>query len=119
MKVAPYGTWSSPITADAILAGTITVAAVIVDAVTFTVYHIEKLPSGSYTIINTTSNYDLLKSSEGNLDVRTGVHEYGGGAAIVYNGTAYFSNYIDGRVYAVREGEKAKPVSPGTRLSLS
>lgn len=116
MPVAPYGTWSSPITADAILAGSISIDAITVDPKTSTVYHLEKLPSGSNTLVNTTSRINLLK--DGEWDVRTGVHEYGGGAAIVYGGVGNFSNKADGRIYAVKEGEKAKAVTPGIYSTL-
>ena len=33
------------------------------------------------------------------FNVRTRVHEYGGGAWTVADGTLYFSNFADGRLY--------------------
>lgn len=49
----------------------------------------------------------------GGWNVRTGVQEYGGGAAIVYDGSIYFSNIKDGRVYVVKKGGLPQPVTPG------
>lgn len=45
------------------------------------------------------------------------MHEYGGGAAIVYGNIAYFSHYGDGRVYSVdvkTDGATPEVVTPGT-----
>ena len=46
-------------------------------------------------------------------NVRTGVHEYGGSAALVHNGVAYFSNYSDGRIYVLSQGQEPQAVTPG------
>ena len=46
---------------------------------------------------------------------RTLVQEYGGGAAIAYDGKIYFSNLKDSRVYEVNVKHKSPPtpVTPG------
>ena len=46
-------------------------------------------------------------------DARTAVHEYGGGHAVAHNGTVYFSNLNDNRVYQVFPGGTPTPVTPG------
>ncbi|KAF5375944.1 hypothetical protein D9615_008213 [Tricholomella constricta] len=109
---APYGTWSSPITAEAITKGAISFADVIVDPITSTTYHIEARPSeeGRNTLINTKTGQELTPGKEWN--VRTGVHEYGGAPAIVYNDFAFFSRFNDGRVYRVKEGREPEAVTP-------
>ena len=43
------------------------------------------------------------------FNVRSRVHEYGGGASVVANGTVYFSHFADNRVYKVADG--AEPVA--------
>ncbi len=47
-------------------------------------------------------------------NVRTRVHEYGGGAYLVADGTAYYSNFADQRVYATdcRTGSPPQPLTP-------
>ena len=50
-------------------------------------------------------------------NARTRVHEYGGGHAAAFNGTVYFSNLQDDRIYQVRQGQEPKPVTPGERHS--
>jgi len=44
------------------------------------------------------------------FNARTRVHEYGGGAAFVYDGTLYFSNFSDQKMY--------KQSSPADKPSL-
>ncbi|KII84782.1 hypothetical protein PLICRDRAFT_45589 [Plicaturopsis crispa FD-325 SS-3] len=108
-KTAPYGTWKSPITSDAITQGAIGFDAVVVDRVTSTVYHVERRPTGRNAIVNTKTNIDVVA---GDWNVRTGVQEYGGGAAIASDGIIYFSNFPDGRVYKVKEGSTPEPITP-------
>lgn len=108
---APYGTWTSPITAEAITKRAIGISDVIVDRITSEVYHIESRPSegGRNVLVHTTSGQDVV--GEG-WNVRTAVQEYGGGAAIVHNKIAYFSNLSDGGVYRVKDGGQPECVSP-------
>lgn len=54
---------------------------------------------------------------DGPWDAQTTVHEYGGGHAVAYNGTVYFSNLPDNRVYQVLPGGTPKAVTPG-RVSI-
>jgi len=50
--------------------------------------------------------------------VRTSVQEYGGAPAIIYNGVAYFSHMVDGRVYRValqaEDGVEPEAITPGS-----
>ena len=43
---------------------------------------------------------------------RTRVHEYGGAAFLAYQGTLYFANYADQRVYRTMPGAQPIPVTP-------
>ena len=43
---------------------------------------------------------------DGPYDARTRVHEYGGAQSFAYNGTVYFSNYLDDMLYEIAPGEK-------------
>jgi dipeptidyl aminopeptidase/acylaminoacyl peptidase len=46
------------------------------------------------------------------FNVRTRVHEYGGGAYVARGGTAWFSNFSDQRVYRQERGGLPVPVTP-------
>ncbi|KAJ7152931.1 alpha/beta-hydrolase [Mycena filopes] len=97
--LAPYGTWDSPLTLEAI---TDTVAPdlvdVLVDPVTSAVYHIEKRPAegGRDTLLLTKSGTDILGRD---WDAKSKVNGYGGAPAIVHDGVCYFTHATDGRVY--------------------
>ncbi|PCH34635.1 alpha/beta-hydrolase [Wolfiporia cocos MD-104 SS10] len=113
-KIAPYGTWSSPITTDAILQSGGKPSEVFVDPITSTIYHVEGRPyeAGRSVIVRTQEGHDAFGKG---WNARTGVQEYGGAPAIAYDGTIYFSNFTDNRVYKFRDGEEPIPVTPGNK----
>ncbi|KAI9440218.1 hypothetical protein BJY52DRAFT_523058 [Lactarius psammicola] len=77
---APFGTWSSPISADVLVQSSISLVDVLLDPVTHKIYHIERRPSegGRAVIVDTITNRDIFGSE---WNATTKVHEYGGGAA--------------------------------------
>ncbi|KAI6144349.1 Alpha/Beta hydrolase protein [Pisolithus tinctorius] len=113
VQTAPYGTWTSPITPETVATSSIVFDDVLVDPITSVVYHIEERPDedGRSVIVNTAEGRDVTPSGFNAADA---VNEYGGAAAVVYGGIAYFSNLTDGRVYSVKdeEGSEPSPVSP-------
>ena len=50
------------------------------------------------------------------FNVRTRVHEYGGGAFSVSRGVVYFSNFADQRLYRQEPGGRPKPLTPEAEL---
>ncbi|KAL0948370.1 hypothetical protein HGRIS_010952 [Hohenbuehelia grisea] len=117
-KTAPYGTWNSPITADAIVQGSNPFAEMVVDPIDKIVYHVETRPSeaGRNVLVETKAGRDVVGSG---WNVRTGVHEYGGASAIVHAGMVYFSHYEDARIYKIKASssakEEPKPVTPDSK----
>ncbi|KAJ3772596.1 Alpha/Beta hydrolase protein [Lentinula raphanica] len=110
---APYGTWKSPITAERITGGSTSTDDVIIDAATTKIYHLEGRPSekGRCVLVESDTGREIVGKD---VNVRTGVHEYGSGSAIVHDGIAYYSNISDNRVYkvSVKEGSQAEPITP-------
>ena len=93
--VAEYGFWQSPITADLVAGKSIRLNEPILDG--GAVYWLEGRPSeGGRTVLVCRGRdgkvRDLRPSPS---SVRTGVHEYGGGAYTVSEGTVYFSEARD------------------------
>lgn len=119
---APYGAWKSPITADHVVNSPGRSAnELYVDPITSERYHLDVRPAegGRAALVHTESSTDVLPGKEWN--VRTGVHEYGGGPLIVRDGVFYFSHRKDNRVYRYRAGEEAPvavtPENPAYRYA--
>jgi len=114
VKTAPFGTWASPITTDAILEGGANVSEVFVDPITSTIYHVEGRPleGGRSVIVKTEEGGDVFGRD---WNARTGVQEYGGGPATAYNGNIYFSNFNDNRVYMIKDGNQPNPITPDNK----
>jgi dipeptidyl aminopeptidase/acylaminoacyl peptidase len=95
MPVAPCASWRSPISSDLIVAQSVNLPDVRIDR--GRIYWLEGRPQerGRYVVVSDEDG-DLTPAA---FNVRTRVHEYGGGAWTVHNGTLYFSNFADGRLY--------------------
>ena len=99
--VASYGSWKSPITAAMLTEETIGLGSAHVDG--SGVYWAESRPeeAGRVAIVHRGADgkdVDLLPSP---LNVRSRVHEYGGGSYCLADGMVYFSNYEDQQIYSV------------------
>jgi dipeptidyl aminopeptidase/acylaminoacyl peptidase len=103
----PYGTWPSPISAAAVAGQGIRLGSVAVDG--DDIYWLERRPNegGRSALVRRRADGRHEELTPPGFNVRTRVHEYGGGAYIVGGGKVYFSNFSDQRVY----GEKG-PVTP-------
>ena len=99
-QTVPYGSWKSPITSDLIVASTIRLGEVRLDG--DDLYWLEGRPSegGRYVVVRKSPDGKTTDVTPSGFNVRTRVHEYGGGAYIVTNGTVYFSNFADQRIYS-------------------
>lgn len=108
-QVAPYGSWQSPITSDLIVAGTIGLGGVRLDG--NQVYWSEQRPTegGRNVIVCRSADGQIRDITPTPYNVRTRVHEYGGGSYLVHQGTVYFSNFADQRLY--RQDPEAEPIA--------
>ena len=98
-KTAPCGSWRSPITSDLIVAQSTALSEVRLDA--GQVYWLEGRPQeqGRSVVVGMGEDGQPSDITPKNFNVRTRVHEYGGGAWTVKDGAVYFSNFADGRLY--------------------
>lgn len=113
MQTAPYGSWKSPITSDLIVAQSISLPEVRLDG--DAVYWLEGRPQeqGRSVIVRGGADGAATDLTPAPFNVRTRVHEYGGGAWTVVDGTIYFSNFADGRLYRQSPGASApEPLTP-------
>ena len=113
-KTAPYGSWKSPITSGLIAAQSITLSEARLDGEQ--VYWLEGRPQEQGRLVVVRADLfgrhatDVTPKS---YNARTRVHEYGGASWTVANGSVYFSNFVDGRLY--RQSNSASDPLPLTR----
>jgi len=112
---APYGSWKSPITSDAIAAATIQLGEIRLDG--DDVYWAELRPSegGRTVIVRRTADGRAEDVNPAPYSVRTRVHEYGGGAWAVDGGTLYFSDYGSQSLFRIRSGGAPQRLTPETQ----
>ncbi|PYE55024.1 S9 family peptidase [Deinococcus yavapaiensis] len=110
--VYPYGAWPSPITSEAITAGTVGLSDLAVDGVD--VYWVEMRPfeGGRSVLVKRGEDGTVSDVTPAPFDVRTRVHEYGGRCYAVHAGTVYFSHFADGRLYRQTPGGTPEPITP-------
>lgn len=112
-KTAGYGSWKSPITSDLIASGAVRLD-VQIELEGDDVYWVETRPTeeGRYVIVRRSRDGQAADVTPKPYNVRTRIHEYGGGAFIIDNGTVYFSNFADQRLYRQDTGAKPHPITP-------
>ena len=118
-QIAAYGSWSSPITSDMIVASSIGLGEILLDGAD--VYWLESRPQeGGRSVLvrcaadGTTTDVTPPMPADGGpaFNVRSRVHEYGGGAYLAHNGTVYFCNDADQRLYRQQPGAVPTPITP-------
>ncbi len=110
-QTATYGSWKSPITSDLIVSKTIGIGEITVN--NDDIYWLEKRPQekGRNLIVGYFNERGIKNITPSPLNVRTKVHEYGGGAYTVAKETVYFSNYEDGRIYQQVLNKQPQPLT--------
>jgi dipeptidyl aminopeptidase/acylaminoacyl peptidase len=101
-----YGSWRSPITSEAIVAETIALGGVTVDGEH--IYWLEGRPQegGRNVLVRLTADGDTEDITPAPFNVRSRVHEYGGGSYLIVAGTIYFCNDSDQCLYKQEIGEE-------------
>lgn len=114
--IAPYGSWKSPITPDLIVSETVRLGLIALEG--SDTYWIEGRPSegGRNVIVRRAADGTTSDLTPQPLNARTRVHEYGGGDYIVHDGTIYFSNFADQRLYRQAPGAEPVPISPAVDI---
>ena len=105
-KLAPFGSWKSPITPELIASGTITLGQIALDG--DDVYWVETRPAegGRNVVVCWRPESGARDLTPMPFSARTRVHEYGGGSFLVSQGAVYFVNFADQRIYR-QQGEGA------------
>ncbi|BAQ63744.1 S9 family peptidase [Geminocystis sp. NIES-3709] len=114
--IGNYSKWRSPITSDLIVSGSIGLGAVKFDD--NNIYWLESRPSESGRCVIVCLNQDdtLEDITPKPFNVRSRVHEYGGGAFFIHDSIIYFTNFVDQRVYKQKKGKTPQPLTPESKL---
>ena len=98
MAVLSYGSWPSPITARSLVAGAVGLGEVMVDGAD--IWWAEARPDegGRTVVVRRTPDGAVVDAVPEGVDVRSGVHEYGGGAWCVAGGVLVHADRSDERL---------------------
>ena len=110
--ISPYGSWKSPISSDLIVSGTVGLGQIAIDG--DDIYWVEGRASeaGRSVIVRRTPDGKISDVTPPPFNVRTRVHEYGGGSFVVTSGVVYFSHFADGRIYCQTLDSQPEPLTP-------
>jgi len=114
--IAPYGSWRSPITADSIVAESISIGQVAIDGDAILWTEGRPAEGGRNVIVRMTPDGAVSDVNPAPFNARTRVHEYGGGAWIADGGTVWFSNFDDQRIYRQEPDGEPAPITPDAPL---
>ncbi len=110
-EIRPYGSWRSPISSDLIVQGAIGLKSTALDG--GDAYWLEGRPGegGRSVLVRRSPDGTTKDVNPQPLNARTRVHEYGGGDFLVHDGTVFFSNFDDQRLYSVSPGGEPEPLT--------
>jgi dipeptidyl aminopeptidase/acylaminoacyl peptidase len=110
--VAPYGTWPSPITAELVAqAGIRLTEGLLANG---TAWWLEGRPAenGRVVLMKADSGEQPVDVTPADFNLRTMVHEYGGGAYAVHEGAVFCSRFDDQRLYRIDPGSEPIAITP-------
>ena len=120
VQTKPYGEWESPISSKDLTEGAVGLGAPVFDG--DALYWLEGRPSekGRVVVVKKDAS-GITDITPANFNVRTRVHEYGGGDFTVSSGIIYFTNFIDQRIYAqlAFPGAEPIPLTPEGKLRFA
>jgi dipeptidyl aminopeptidase/acylaminoacyl peptidase len=114
-----YGTWASPITADLVATGGVSLGQV--EFVGESVFWIEgrSAEGGRCVIVGRGRDGRIAAVTPPAFNVRSRVHEYGGGAYIVSGETVFITDFPDQHIVRLDPGEEPRAITPETETPAS
>ncbi|MBE9061761.1 S9 family peptidase [cf. Phormidesmis sp. LEGE 11477] len=126
VQTTTHGSWKSPITSDLIVSSSIRLGAARLDGPDIYWSELRPTEGGQQRLVRYGPEDPLGSVTDitpATMNVRTRVHEYGGGAYVIHRGTVYFSNFVDQRLYCQKAGEEpvalTPPVTPAAGLRFA
>ena len=110
-KTAAYGSWSSPVTTELLLQDSVRLGGVALDG--DHAYWIEGRPAeeGRNVLVRRRTDGTVEDVTPAPYNVRSRVHEYGGGAFCVHGERVWFVNDGDQRIYHLAPGQTPRPLT--------
>ncbi len=111
-RIAPYGSWESPVSAADVAAGAVAFEQIARDG--DDLYWVERRPAegGRQVLVRRGGDGVTGDVTPPPVDVRTTVHEYGGRAYAVAAGTIVYSDRQDHRLYRRDPDGTTRPLTP-------
>ncbi|MDO8439092.1 MAG: prolyl oligopeptidase family serine peptidase [Telluria sp.] len=109
-RAAACGIWPSPISAELVAAGASPLSMPMHDGAD-TYWLAGRASEGGRTTLMRQRGADVSEMTPAPFNVRSRVHEYGGGACLVAGGDVYFSHFADDRLYVIRDGGQARALT--------
>lgn len=116
---APCGSWTSPLTVEAITGATVGLSTPLVDGEA--VYWCETRPweKGRTALVRWTEAEGATNVTGPDQSVRSRVHEYGGRAYTVRQGTVWFLDGTERRLYRAERGQTPEAVDTGGPIEIA
>ena len=111
-KVAPAGSWRSPIAAEVLASAGLRLAGIALDGERAWWAEGRPAEGGRVVLVRESASGGTEDVLPAPWSARSKVHEYGGGAFAVSDGVAWLVNESDQRVYEWREGKTARALTP-------
>src|SRR5436853_6091714 len=111
-QLSSYGSWKSPITTDPLASTYVALDELRIDGDDIYWNELRANDKGRNVIVRRKPDVTLTDITPPGFSARTRVHEYGGACYLVQNGTVYFSNYTDQRLYRQDLGKDPMPLTP-------
>lgn len=118
-QILPYGSWPSTISARSLIAGVVGFSELTSED--DTLYWLESRPEeAGRTVLVRWRDGAATDLTPAPFNVRSRVHEYGGGAFTVAGGSVWFVNFADQNLHAIRPDGSVDQLTrsdPGTRFA--
>lgn len=111
MAITPFGSWPTPITSELVVAHAVRLSEVQVDINSVVWSEDRSAEDGRTQLVCREADGTMTDLLPGEMNARTGVHEYGGGAWWVGDGAVWFSNWADQRLYRLDPGGVPVPLT--------
>jgi dipeptidyl aminopeptidase/acylaminoacyl peptidase len=114
VRQAPYGSWSSPISAELLAEAGIRFGMLWLEDGLLRWSEMRPTEGGRSVVVAGDPFGEPADVSPEGFNVRTRVHEYGGGAYAIHRGTMFCSRFEDQRLYRQDAGREPVPITPDT-----